>query len=112
MQVLSLPTSNADAERIFSQLNQIKTKVRNSQQFPSIKALIYEAEYSRSQEGISKLTLSPSMYNYVTCFFLPHIYLMFIYVYIYIDKNLNFVILAIINIIVYFDNALSCPLHY
>lgn len=66
LHVLSLPTSNADAERIFSSVNLIKTKVRNSLHLPSLKALIFVAEYTRNHGGIGKVMSLPSMHSCVT----------------------------------------------
>lgn len=51
LHVLSLPTSNADAERLFSRINLMKTKVRNSLQSASITALISLAECLMAQGG-------------------------------------------------------------
>lgn len=51
LNVLSLPTSNADAGRLFSKLNLTKTKCRNSLQMPTINALITMEEYAKCKGG-------------------------------------------------------------
>ncbi|MPC71174.1 hypothetical protein E2C01_065444 [Portunus trituberculatus] len=49
LNVLSLPTSNADVERLFSKLNLIKRKQRNCLHLNTIKSLIALSEISHQQ---------------------------------------------------------------
>lgn len=51
LQILSQPTSNADAERLFLKVNPIKAKYRNSLHLPTISAIVFISEYVRSQGG-------------------------------------------------------------
>ena len=50
LQVLSLPTSNVDAERLFSKLNLIKRKERSSLKLKTIRSLIHLDQYSRQHK--------------------------------------------------------------
>lgn len=61
MQILALPTSNADAERLFSKLTLIKSKVRNSLQLPSIKSLIQLSETVTNGGGCNNFTPTQAM---------------------------------------------------
>ncbi|XP_076043833.1 uncharacterized protein LOC143026929 isoform X1 [Oratosquilla oratoria] len=54
LQVLALPTSNADAERLFSVVGNVKTKIRNSLQIPSLTALIKVSEAVKADGGCIK----------------------------------------------------------
>lgn len=51
LEVLSLPTSNADVERLFSKLNRIKRKERNSLKNENVRALIHISEYAIKSNG-------------------------------------------------------------
>ncbi|XP_042237675.1 protein ZBED8-like isoform X2 [Homarus americanus] len=61
LQVLSLPTSNADAERLFSKFNLMKTKSRNTLQTPSINSLIALSEAVKFQGGCINFTPNQRM---------------------------------------------------
>lgn len=61
LQVLSLPTSNADAERLFLKLSLIKTKSRNSLQLTSINALNSVSEAVKEQGGCMNFNPSKEM---------------------------------------------------
>lgn len=63
MQVLSLPTSNADAERLFSKLSLMKTKTRNRLQLPSTNALILVSEAVRDKGACVNFKPSQLMLN-------------------------------------------------
>lgn len=41
LQLLSLPWSNADVERTFSQLNLVKSKIRNRMQLTTVNAILH-----------------------------------------------------------------------
>ncbi|XP_064077740.1 uncharacterized protein LOC135195423 [Macrobrachium nipponense] len=49
LNILALPVTNTDAERLFSKLNLIKTDVRNSLSIDSVKALTYISESVKEQ---------------------------------------------------------------
>ena len=51
LQMLSLPVSNADAERLFSKLHLIKTDIRNRLSIKTVKSLIYISEAVKEQEA-------------------------------------------------------------
>lgn len=63
MHVLSLPTSNADAEILFSKLSLMKTKTRNRLQLPSISALILISEAVKDKGGCMDFRPSERMLN-------------------------------------------------
>lgn len=46
LEVLSLPSSNADAERLFSKYNLIKRKERNSLHLGTVQTLIHVSEFA------------------------------------------------------------------
>ncbi|XP_027218793.2 uncharacterized protein [Penaeus vannamei] len=52
MQILSLPASNADAKRVFSELNFFKRKERNSLKMSTVKSLIHLRECAASKDGV------------------------------------------------------------
>lgn len=66
LHILSLPTSNADAERLFSRINLMKTKVRNSLQNTSIISLISLAECVKAQGGCHQFNPSQAMIDCAT----------------------------------------------
>ena len=61
--LLSLPVSNADAERLFSKLNLIKTDIRNRLSVDSLKAQLFIAEAVREQECCFEFKPSQEMIN-------------------------------------------------
>lgn len=63
MQILSLPASNADAERGFSKLALLKTKTRNRQQLPSINALILVSEAVKAKGSCTEFIPTTKMMN-------------------------------------------------
>lgn len=65
MQILSLPTSNADAERLFSKLTLMKTKTRNRLQLPSINALILVSETVKAQGSCIDFMPTQTMLNII-----------------------------------------------
>lgn len=65
LQVLSLPTSNADAERLFSCLTHIKTKTRNSLHLSTIMSLILLSECVRAGGGIKYFEPTQEMIDFI-----------------------------------------------
>lgn len=68
LEVLSLPHSNADCERIFSKINNMKTKSRNKPITETVRGLLLASEgvgdcssFTPSNEMLKKMTAS--MYN-------------------------------------------------
>ena len=51
LQVLSLPVSNVDAERLFSKLNLVKTDTRNRLGIKSLKSLLHISEAVKEHEA-------------------------------------------------------------
>ncbi|XP_064093748.1 uncharacterized protein LOC135206265 isoform X1 [Macrobrachium nipponense] len=64
--ILSLPTSNADAERIFSKLNLIKTKIRNKLSTSTITAVTLVSETVKSKGGCVSFEPTGSMLRAVS----------------------------------------------
>ena len=64
LQMLSLPVSNADAERLFSKLNLIKTDIRNRLSIKTVNSLIYIAEAVNEQEACYLYQPTDEMINY------------------------------------------------
>ena len=56
LEVLSLPSSNADAERLFSKYNLIKRKERNALKLETVRALINISECAKNVVGDEKFT--------------------------------------------------------
>lgn len=56
LEVLSLPSSNADAERLFSKYNLIKRKERNALKLETVRALINVSECAKNAVGDEKFT--------------------------------------------------------
>lgn len=65
LNILSLPVSNADVERIFSKVNLNKTKVRNKLLPSTQAALIIASEAAKEQGGCVTFGPSAQMINYV-----------------------------------------------
>ena len=63
LQILSLPVSNTDAERIFSKVNLIKTDIRNSLNTKSVEALILISEAVKEQAACFTFKPSDAMLN-------------------------------------------------
>lgn len=61
LNVLSLPTSNADVERLFSKLNLIKRKQRNCLHMNTVKSLMVLSEISLQQGDCRTFEPSPNM---------------------------------------------------
>ena len=61
LQILSLPISNTDAERLFSKLNLIKTDARNKLSTESVHALTVISEAVREHECCYKFKPSQTM---------------------------------------------------
>ena len=66
LQILSLPVSNADAERLFSKLNLIKTDNRNRLEIESLKSLLYISDAVKEQESCFTFVPSDAMLNCIT----------------------------------------------
>ena len=49
--LLALPVSNADAERLFSKLNHLKTETRNRMSIATARALLHVKEFVKDQEA-------------------------------------------------------------
>ena len=64
LQMLSLPVSNADAERLFSKLHLIKTDIRNRLSIKTVKSLIYISEAVKEQEACYLFEPTAEMINY------------------------------------------------
>ena len=64
LQMLSLPVSNADAERLFSKLSLIKTETRNRLSIKNLKSLLYVSEAVKEQEACYLFQPSEAMINY------------------------------------------------
>ena len=60
-QMLSLPVSNADAERFFSKMNLIKTNRRNRLEVSSLKSLVYISEAVKDQVSCYQFKPSQAM---------------------------------------------------
>lgn len=65
LEVLSLPLSNADAERIFSKLNLVKNKTRCRLQTHTVKSLIAISEYGSLQGGCNNFEPDEDMLHYM-----------------------------------------------
>ena len=63
LQILSLPVSNSDAERLFSKVNLIKTDIRNKLKTKSVAALIHMAEAVKEQESCFLFKPTDAMMN-------------------------------------------------
>ena len=63
LQILFLPVSNTDAERIFSKVNLIKTDIRNSLNTKSVEALILISEAVKEQAACFTFKPSDAMLN-------------------------------------------------
>lgn len=61
LNILSLPTSNADTERIFSKLNLMKTKIRSTMSTATQKVLAMVSEVTKSMGGCLKFKPTASM---------------------------------------------------
>lgn len=61
LMILTLPTSNSSAERLFSKINVIKTHYRNRLQIPAIQALSVISEAVKAQECCYKFRPSNEM---------------------------------------------------
>lgn len=66
LQVLSLPLSNADAERLFSKVNLIKRKQRNRLRVESVKTLVALSECAAKQGGCKVFQPCETMISYLT----------------------------------------------
>lgn len=64
LNVISLPHSNADCERIFSKVNLIKTKTRNKLVTPTISGILLAKQ--RVQGDCVNFELSKDEHNYMT----------------------------------------------
>ena len=63
LQILALPVSNVDAERLFSKLNLIKTDIRNRLNVDSVKSLILISESVKDAEACYLYEPSEAMLN-------------------------------------------------
>ena len=63
LQILSLPVSNADAERLFSKLNLVKTNIRNNLSVDTLRALLIIAEAVDEDEACFTFMPSEAMLN-------------------------------------------------
>lgn len=64
--ILSLPHSNADSERVFSQINLAKTKNRSKLIVPTIKGIILANQHIKKAGGCSKFQPSKEMLSRMT----------------------------------------------
>ncbi|XP_032688743.1 uncharacterized protein LOC116852447 [Odontomachus brunneus] len=60
LDILSLPHSNADCERIFSQINMMKTKYRNKLKIETVNGLLLAAEYVKQSGEENCITFQPT----------------------------------------------------
>ena len=63
LQILSLPVSNADAERLFSKLNLVKTDIRNKLSVETLRALLTISEAVEEDEACYTFMPSEAMLN-------------------------------------------------
>lgn len=63
LNILALPVTNTDAERLFSKLNLIKTDIRNNISIDSVKALTYISESVKEQGCCYNFQPSESLVN-------------------------------------------------
>lgn len=61
LNILALPVTNTDAERLFSKLNLIKTDCRTNLSITSLKSLCYISEAVREQGECHKFKPSSAM---------------------------------------------------
>ena len=63
LELLALPVSNADAERLFSKLNLVKTDVRNKLGIDTLKSLLMLSEEVKDQESCYTFIPSEALLN-------------------------------------------------
>ena len=63
LELLALPVSNADAERLYSKLNLVKTDVRNKLGIDTLKSLLMLSEEVKDQEACYTFIPSEALLN-------------------------------------------------
>ena len=65
LNMLALPVSNTDCERLFSKLNLIKTDIRNQLSPETLRAILYLAEAVKEQEACCEFLQPESLIDVV-----------------------------------------------